>query len=147
MTHLTLFDGTERKVHIVDEEIPFIDGCLIVSRTNKQGIITHCNDAFVEMSGYIKDDLIGQPHHILRHPDMPSTIFKNLWNTVSKGNKWHGHVKNLRKDGKYYWVHATAIANIRHGEIIGFSSIRRKPSRDRINEAIKQYALLKQEES
>jgi PAS domain S-box-containing protein len=139
MTRLTYTDGTSRTVYATDVEVPFPEGRLIVSRTDLKGIITHANDAFVEMSGYERDDLIGAPHHILRHPDMPKLAFKSLWDDVSAGKKWHGYVKNLRKDGAYYWVYATAVPNIRNGEIVGYTSVRRKPSRTRINELISVY--------
>ncbi len=139
MTRLTYTDGTSRTVYATDVEVPFPEGRLIVSRTDLKGIITHANDAFVEMSGYQRDDLIGAPHHILRHPDMPKLAFKSLWDDVSAGKKWHGYVKNLRKDGAYYWVYATAVPNIRNGEIVGYTSVRRKPSRTRINELISVY--------
>jgi len=139
MTRLTYTDGTSRTVYATDVEVPFPEGRLIVSRTDLTGIITHANDAFVEMSGYQREDLIGAPHHILRHPDMPKLAFKSLWDDVSAGKKWHGYVKNLRKDGAYYWVYATAVPNIRNGEIVGYTSVRRKPSRTRINELIPVY--------
>jgi aerotaxis receptor len=120
-------------------EVPFPQGRLIVSRTDLDGFITHANDAFVEMSGYARDELMGAPHHILRHPDMPKLAFKGLWDDVAAGKKWHGYVKNLRKDGSYYWVYATAVPNIRNGAIVGYTSVRRKPSRTRINELIPVY--------
>jgi PAS domain-containing protein len=91
------------------------------------------------MSAYLREELIGTPHHILRHPDMPKLAFKGLWDTVAAGQKWHGYVKNLRKDGAYYWVYATAVPNIRNGVIVGFTSVRRKPSRTRINELVPVY--------
>ncbi len=137
---LTYTDGTSRTVYATDVEVPFPEGRLIVSRTDLAGIITHANDAFVEMSGYQREDLIGAPHHILRHPDMPRIAFKGLWDDVAAGKKWHGYVKNLRKDGAYYWVYATAVPNIRNGVIVGYTSVRRKPSRTRINELVPVYA-------
>jgi PAS domain S-box-containing protein len=135
----TYTDHTTRTLYATDEEVPFPQGRLIVSRTDLSGLITHANDAFVEMSGYSRDELIGAPHHILRHPDMPKLAFKGLWDTVAAGQKWHGYVKNLRKDGAYYWVYATAVPNIRNGVIVGFTSVRRKPSRTRINELVPVY--------
>ena len=135
----TYTDHTIRTLYATDEEVPFPQGRLIVSRTDLSGLITHANDAFVEMSGYSRDELIGAPHHILRHPDMPKLAFKGLWDTVAAGQKWHGYVKNLRKDGAYYWVYATAVPNIRNGVIVGFTSVRRKPSRTRINELVPVY--------
>lgn len=144
---LTYFDGTEKIVHVNDTETPFPEGKLIVSRTDTQGIITHMNQAFVDMSAYTEDELVGQPHSILRHPDMPRAIFKEAWDVVGSGNKWSGYVKNLRKDGGFYWVHATIIPNMRKGEMIAVSSVRRKPSAKKL-EAIKlQYQQLLNEET
>ncbi|SDZ93583.1 aerotaxis receptor [Thiothrix caldifontis] len=144
---LDYYDGTSRRVLVKDEEIPFPEGKLIVSRTDLQGIITHCNHAFVEMSGYTEAELIGQPHYILRHPDMPKAIFKEAWETVAQGNKWHGYVKNLCKDGCYYWVYATIILNVREGKAVSCTSVRRKPSRTQVDACIAHYAQLKQAEA
>ncbi|HYE37700.1 PAS domain-containing protein [Methylocaldum sp.] len=139
---LTYFDGTRRKVLVTDIESPYPDGRLIVSRTDPAGIITHVNQSFVEMSGYSRDELIGTPHFILRHPDMPPAAFKDLWDTVRRGEKWQGYVKNLRKDGGFYWVKATVIPNIRNDRVIGYTSVRRKPSRQRIAECMRLYPTL-----
>lgn len=139
-------DGTERTVYCTAVEVPFPEGRLIVSRTDLNGIITHANDAFVEMSGYEREALIGAPQHILRHPDMPRAAFQDLWATVMRGEKWHGYVKNLRKDGSYYWVYASVVPNVRGGVIAGYTSVRRKPSRTRVAEAAARYEeLVKQE--
>lgn len=139
---LQYYDGSQRQVLITDREIPYPEGRLIVSRTDKQGVITHTNPAFIEMSGYSENELIGQPHSILRHPDMPAAAFKDLWDTVATGKKWSGYVKNLRKDGAYYWVYATVIPNVRNGEVVGYTSVRRKPSRRKVEESIKLYATM-----
>ncbi|WP_151670799.1 PAS domain-containing protein [Nitrincola schmidtii] len=136
------YDGAERVAKIVDEEVPYPDGKLIVSRTDVKGFITHVNQAFVDMSGYTREELIGANHNILRHPDMPAIAFKGLWDTVEKGEKWQGFVKNLRKDGTYYWVKATVIPNIRNGQLLGYTSVRRKPSRSKIRESEALYATL-----
>ena len=144
---LVYHDESRRKVYVADQEVPFPEGKLIVSRTNEEGIITHGNQSFVEMSGFTEDELIGQPHHILRHPDMPKAAFKDLWDTLARGEKWSGYVKNLRKDGAYYWVLATVVANIRGGEVTGYTSVRRKPSRERIDECIEQYHQMRLEEA
>lgn len=138
-SRLTYTDGTSRTVFTTDAEVPFPEGRLIVSRTDLKGILTHANDAFVELSGWEHDDLIGKPQHILRHPDMPKAAYKYLWNTIIEGKKWHGYVKNLRKDGSCYWVYATVVPNIRQGKIAGYTSVRRKPSRTRIDEMITVY--------
>lgn len=136
------YGGSERVAKIVDEEVPYPDGKLIVSRTDPKGIITHVNQAFVDMSAYTREELVGANHNILRHPDMPAVAFKGLWDTVENGEKWQGYVKNLRKDGKYYWVKATVIPNIRQGKLVGYTSVRRKPSRSKIRESEALYETL-----
>ena len=143
---LQYFDGSSRIVYCTQHEEPFPEGRLIVSRVDLAGIITHANDAFVEMSGYGHEELMGAPHYILRHPDMPRVAFADLWKTISDGKKWHGYVKNLRKDGSFYWVYATAIPNVRQGRIAGYTSVRRKPSRKKVEELSAVYVeLLTQE--
>jgi PAS domain S-box-containing protein len=139
---LELYGNGPRKILYTEIETPYPDGKLIVSTTDKSGIITHVNHAFIEISGYSEGELIGMPHSILRHPDMPSVAYKDLWDTVNKGEKWQGFVKNLRKDGGYYWVKATVIPNIRSGQVIGYTSVRRKPSQTKINECIQLYPTL-----
>jgi PAS domain S-box-containing protein len=139
---LDLYGGAKRKVLVTEIETPYPDGKLIVSSTDPNGIIKNVNQAFVEMSGYTEKELIGSPHAILRHPDMPPAAFKDLWDTVIKGEKWQGFVKNLRKDGGYYWVKATVIPNVRKGKVIGYTSVRRKPSRAKVEDCIKLYPTL-----
>ncbi|CAA0082029.1 Aerotaxis receptor [BD1-7 clade bacterium] len=143
---LSYHDGSTRTVYISDTETPFPFGKLIVSRTDTSGVITHMNQAFIDMSGFTEDELIGQPHAILRHPDMPRAVFKEIWETAGRGEKWSGYVKNLRKDGGYYWVNATVIPNYRNGELVGFSSVRRKPSPSKIAEIVAVYEAMKEEE-
>ncbi|WP_084349640.1 PAS domain-containing protein [Moraxella oblonga] len=140
---LTFQDGTTRTVYDTGVERPYPDGKLIVSRTDLNGVLTHVNDAFVAISGYSQEELLGSPQHILRHPDMPKEAYADLWATVKAGKKWHGYVKNLCKDGSHYWVYATVVPNIRRGETVGYTSVRRKPSRTKVNEAIATYANLK----
>ena len=139
-------DGTMRNVLVTEIETPFPSGELIVSRTDPQGVITMANPAFVTMSGYTEAELIGQPHHILRHPDMPRVAFKGLWDTVTQGKKWNGYVKNLRKDGGFYWVFATVVPNVRSGQIVGYTSVRRMPSRKKVLECDALYKKLLSEE-
>ncbi len=141
-TLLKFTDGSERMVYTTEIETPMPSGRLIVSRTDAEGIITHVNQSFVDMCGYSEDELINTPHHILRHPDMPAVAFKGLWDTLAEAKKWHGYVKNLRKDGGYYWVFATVIPNIREGKLMGYSSVRRKPSRQKVEEAEALYKTL-----
>lgn len=131
---------------VLNEEVEFPDGKLITSRTDLNGIITHANHAFVHMSAWNRDEIIGRPHSILRHPDMPKAAFADLWHKVSNGEKWHGYVKNLRKDGRYYWVYATVIPNIRKGEIQGYTSVRRRASAEKIREISKLYREMRESE-
>lgn len=139
---LDLYNSISRKILYTDIEAPYPDGKLIVSTTTLEGVITHVNPAFIQMSGFTEEELIGAPHSILRHPDMPPAAFKDLWDTVLKGEKWQGFVKNLRKDGGFYWVKATVIPNVRQGEVVGFTSVRRKPSRTKVDECAALYPTM-----
>lgn len=139
----TFYDGSSRVLYTNEEEVRFPSGELIVSQTDTSGVITMCNDAFVLMSGYTKDDLVGAPHSILRHPDMPRAAFADLWKTVSAGNRWSGYVKNLRKDGRFYWVYATVIPKVRDGVIVGHTSVRREPSRTKVDETQELYRVMR----
>lgn len=143
---LELYGVGRRRVLVVDEEVPYPDGRLIVSRTDLNGVITHANPSFVAMSGYSEEELIGAPHSILRHPDMPKAAFKDLWDMIQRGRIWQGIVKNLRKDGRFYWVKATVIPNVRGGRIIGYTSVRRKPDRRKVEECIALYAQMRAKE-
>jgi len=89
---------------LYETEVP--EEQLIVSRTDLEGKITYANDTFLRISGYTNDELIGQKHSIVKHPDMPDSIFKDLWKTIRDEEQWTGKIKNLRKDGGFYWVHA-----------------------------------------
>lgn len=136
---LSYFNGGKRQVFVTQVETSYPHGKLIVSRTDTEGIIRQCNQSFVDMSGYTEAEIIGQPHCILRHPDMPAAAFKDLWETVQAGRQWNGYVKNLRKDGGHYWVYATVVPNVRDGKIVGYTSVRREPSREKVLEAEAQY--------
>ena len=97
---------------------------LIVSRTDLKGIITYVNDTFAEISGYSVNELIGKPHCIVRHPDMPSSIFKELWHDLQTKGKWSGFVKNLRKDSGFYWVYAEISGVLKDNKLVEYKSIR-----------------------
>jgi len=102
----------------------------IVSKTDIKGYITYCNRIFVEMAGWSRFELIGANHNIIRHPDMPKIAFKILWDLVQAKKEFFGFVKNLRKDGGYYWVLAYITPDVDlNGNIIGYTSFRKKPSR------------------
>jgi PAS domain S-box-containing protein len=134
------YDGTSRQLIVTEVETLFPTGELIVSQTDNDGIITMCNEAFVRMSGFTREELLGQPHSILRHPDMPRAAFADLWTTVSQGKRWSGYVKNLRRDGGFYWVYATVIPKIRDGAVVGHTSVRRQPSRAKVESLAAVYA-------
>jgi len=131
-----------KNLPVTDNEYPISDETLIVSRTDLKGKITYVNDQFVTVSGYAPDELIAQPHNIVRHPDMPPAAFANLWDTLKAGKPWAGAVKNRRKNGDFYWVQATASATRENGEITGYTSVRTKLPADQRAEAEKVYALL-----
>lgn len=143
---ITGYNGHQRKIYASDQEVDFPDGCLITSKTDLNGVITHANESFVMMSGWQRQEIISQMHNVLRHPDMPSAIFAQMWETIKRGEKWHGYMKNLRKDGSFYWVYATVIPNIRHDIVMGYTSVRRKPSRAKIAEAQARYQGMLAEE-
>ncbi len=112
----------------IETEVP--ENELIISRTDLKGVITYVNDTFAEISGYDADELVGKSHNIVRHPDMPSSVFDNLWKTIKDGKTWDGYVKNLRKDGGYYWVFAEISGVYKNGELVEFKSMRSPVKRD-----------------
>jgi len=97
---------------------------LIISRTDLKGNITYANDTFAQISGYKMGELIGKPQNVVRHPDMPKRIFKEIWHTLQEKKQWKGVVKNLRKDTGYYWVHATISGVYKDNELVEYKSIR-----------------------
>jgi aerotaxis receptor len=123
----------------IDEEF-FFDGSVIISQTDLKGIITYANRAFSETSGYSVEELIGKPHNIVRHPDMPKAVFEKMWSTIQSGQAWNGLVKNLRKDGRYYWIDSE-ILPIKNEEknIIGYIAASKTASRQDIEENEKIY--------
>lgn len=124
-------------------EYPVPAGISIVSKTDLSGTITYANDAFVEISGFVRSELIGQPHNLVRHPEMPEQAFAHLWATLKKGNPWKGIVKNRRKDGGYYWVKAVVVP-IRKGDAtVGYMSVREAVSREEIAAAETRYARMR----
>lgn len=113
---------------------------LLVSVTNTKGEITHCNPAFARVSGFEYEDLIGQPHNLIRHPDMPSAAFKDMWRTIAHGYPWTGIVKNRRRNGDHYWVRANVTPIMEGGKPQGYLSVRTKPSAQDIEAAEALYA-------
>jgi len=115
----------------IDEEIILDSKRYIVSETDDKGKITFCNDYFVEVSGYSRDELIGKSHNIVRHPDMPKIVFKLLWQTISAGKNINAVVKNLAKDGRYYWIFTEfeSRKDTDSGKIIGYHAARKSISK------------------
>jgi len=116
---------------------------VLISRTDPKGIITYVNSHFAEVAGYSLEELVGRPHNIVRHPDMPAEAFRDLWATIKRGRPWCGLVKNRCKNGDHYWVRATVTPQ-RGG---GYTSVRTKPTRKEIEEAEKLYRLMRQDKS
>ncbi len=107
---------------LIETQVP--EGELIISRTDLKGVITYANDTFTEISGYSVDELEGNSHNIVRHPDMPKSVFENMWKVLKSEKRWKGVVKNLRKDGGFYWVHATISGVYKDGELVEYKSLR-----------------------
>ncbi len=108
---------------------------ILVRKTDLKGIITFCNQDFLDISGYSNDELIGKNHNKVRHPDMPAVAFQDLWDTIQKGNPWTGFVKNRAKNGDYYWVNANVTPLKKDGEIIEYLSVRYPPTEEEIKQA------------
>ncbi|BAP44094.1 aerotaxis receptor Aer [Pseudomonas sp. StFLB209] len=115
----------------------------LISTTDLSSHITYCNDAFVAMSGFTREELIGQPHNLVRHPDMPPSVFGHMWETIKQGKPWMGVVKNRSKNGDFYWVSAYVTAVYENGRIIGYESVRSLPTRDQVRRAEALYARLR----
>ncbi len=127
---------------VTNREVLMKKGGLLVTRTDLKGIITYVNDEFVNISGYSRDELIGADHNIVRHPDMPQAAFEDLWMTLKALRPWNGVVKNRTKSGDYYWVDANAMPVFKNGKVYEYLSVRRAPSREKIETAEKLYKLL-----
>ena len=122
-----------------NREYDLTDTDLIVSKTDLKGVITYVNDDFIRIGGFSRAELIGKPHNILRHPDMPKAAFEDLWKTLKLGNSWTGIVKNKTKNGGAYWVRANIMPLFEQGKIVAYLSVRNKPSAAEIAAASKLY--------
>jgi len=110
----------------IDDEMFFEPNDLIISRTDTRGTITYCNNIFAKMSGWSKEELLGSNHNLIRHPDMPQVAYQLVWDSIKAKSEFYGYVKNLRKDGGFYWVFAYITADLdENGEIAGYTSYRR----------------------
>ena len=125
-------------------EVMLKDDDFLVSETDKKGVIRFANEDFCRIAQYKNHELIGEPHNIVRHPDMPKVAFKDLWDTIKQGKIWTGFVKNKTKNGDFYWVFATVYPLTGcGGSEGGYMSCRRKASREEIAAAEKLYKTLK----
>lgn len=127
-----------------DTEYLLRDDHFLISRTDSQGRIIYANPAFIEVSGFSREELVGAAHNIVRHPDMPQAAFEDLWRTLGRGEPWTGMVKNRRKDGGFYWVLANVTPITERGVTVCYASVRVKPSRAQVQAAEQAYARLRQ---
>lgn len=126
----------------MNKEIQLNKDTMIVSETDVKGVILYANDDFCTIAGYSKDELIGQSHNIVRHKDMPKVAFKDLWEHMKAKKVWHGIVKNSTKEGNYYWVNATAYSVTKENGENRLLSVRVKPTKEEIQDAIELYKTL-----
>lgn len=131
---------------VTDREYPLRDGVAIVSITDLKGRITYVNAYFVEVSGFSEEELIGAPHNLVRHPDMPPAAFDDLWTCLKAGQPWTGLVKNRRKNGDYYWVQANVTPVREGGSVTGYMSVRTRPTREQVSGAEALYQRMREDE-
>ncbi|MCW7480722.1 methyl-accepting chemotaxis protein [Leptospira kanakyensis] len=131
-----------KNLPITDKEIEFPEGTKITSKTDLKGIITYVNADFLRISGYSEEELVGEPHNLIRHPDMPKLAFQDLWDTVKAENSWVGVVKNRAKSGDFYWVDANVSPIYEDGKHVGYMSVRTKATKDQIREAEELYTKI-----
>ncbi len=130
---------------ITTREYPFPRGETLVSTTDLQGRMLYCNPMFIEVSGYTREELLGQPHNMIRHPDMPEEAFRDMWATISSGLPWSAPVKNRRKDGDFYWVMANVTPLIEGDRPVGYMSVRTEATREQTQAAEALYARMRAE--
>ncbi|RZI77840.1 MAG: PAS domain S-box protein, partial [Pseudomonas sp.] len=119
----------------------------LISTTNAKGVISYCNDAFVEISGFSREELIGAAHNLVRHPDVPAAVFAHMWQTLKQGLPWMGIVKNRCKSGDHYWVNAYVTPIFDNNQVVGYESVRVKPTAEQIRRAEGLYQRLNQGKS
>ncbi len=119
-----------RNRQCIDQEVAVRAEDELVSTTDTRGVITYANADFIRISGYSESELVGHNHNLVRHPDMPSAAFKELWDHLKAGNSWRGVVKNRCKDGRYYWVDAFVTPILQQGKVVGYQSVRRQATPD-----------------
>ena len=122
-------------------------GKALITKTDLYGKITFVNRNYTILTSYSKEELIGKPHSIVRHPDMPEAAFKEMWDAIKADKVWQGYVKNLRGDGKYYWVIVRIEPIYENGEKVGYIALRKEPELEEIKRKERDYAELKKRES
>lgn len=132
-------DVMKKNLPVTQKEIDYPESAVFVTKTDTKGAITYASDAFVEISGFSREELLGSNHNIVRHPDMPEWAFADLWKTVKEGHPWRGYVKNRAKNGDHYWVRANVSPIINGGNVVGYISLRKKPSKAEVEGAEKLY--------
>ena len=120
---------------VTQRSFDFPDDATLMSSTDTSSHITYANEAFIKVSGYERDEILGSPHNLVRHPDMPREAFADMWATLKSGESWTALVKNRRKDGDHYWVRANATPVVRGGSVVGYMSVRTKPGHDEVQQA------------
>ncbi len=133
-------------MEIINNELILDDKSFLVSETDEKGIIKFANDEFCEYAEYTLDELVGNPHNMVRHEDMPKAAFEDLWKTIKSDKRWKGFVKNKTKSGKFYWVFATIFPFTSSDGSKGYISCRRKASRKEIDKYTKFYSEMKRGE-
>ena len=131
---------------VQNNELQLDTKSFLVSETDSKGVITFANEDFCKFAGYSLEEMIGKPHNIVRHPDMPKAAFADLWKTIKTGKRWRGFVKNLAKDGSYYWVYATVFPFKSCDGSSGYISCRRKISEMEAQKYSALYSQMKSEE-
>ena len=129
---------------VTQREFDFPNDATLMSTTDTESNITYANDAFVSVSGFDRDEIHGQPHNLVRHPDMPKEAFADMWATLKGGEPWTALVKNRRKNGDYYWVRASVTPVVEKGAVVGYLSVRVKPAREAVRAAEALYAKIRE---
>src|SRR5690554_1227971 len=131
-----------KNLPVTQREVNMRKGARLITTTDLKGVITCCNEEFVEISGFSKAELIGQAHNIIRHPDMPQAVFEGMWRYLKAGKAWMGLVKNRAKNGDHYWVSAYVTPIREKGQVVGYESVRVEPAREDIARAEKLYSRI-----
>ena len=129
---------------VTQKEVELSESALIVSKTNLKGQITYINRDFLDISGFTEAELLGEPHNLVRHPDMPAEAFDDMWRSLKEGRPWTGVVKNRCKNGDHYWVLANATPTFENGAATGYMSVRSKPTRELVASTEAAYRLFRE---